>query len=142
MLTKVNNEMDESKNNINNCSLTDLPSELTMTEDNRMPINNGDLRFNMATFEASKKLLKENNYTSTPIQNFTEESLLMLQAEQNSLLRKLEIFEGNGQAIRLLHTVVCTGFNAAAPRLIYSNEKEQNKAVIDKGNNDVENLSE
>ena len=81
MLTKVNNEMDESKNNINNCSLTDLPSELTMTEDNRMPINNGDLRFNMATFEASKKLLKENNYTSTPIRNFTEESLLMLQAE-------------------------------------------------------------
>ena len=81
MLSKVNNELDETKNNINNCSLTDLPSELTMTEDNRMPINNGELRFNMATFEASKKLLKENNYTTTPIKNFSDDSLMMLQPE-------------------------------------------------------------
>jgi len=53
MLAMVNQELDES-----HASFADLPSELTITEDNRAAIN-GDLRFNMATFEASKKLLKE-----------------------------------------------------------------------------------
>ena len=33
----------------------------------------------------------------------------------------------------MLHTVVCTGFNAAAPQLLYSADKTQNKAVLDRG---------
>ena len=58
MLSKVNQEMDETSVVINDRSFADLPSELTITEDNRAAIGT-DLRFNMATFEASKKLLKE-----------------------------------------------------------------------------------
>lgn len=78
MLQKVNKELDESSN-----SFADLPSELTITEDNRAAINT-DFRFNMATFEASKKLMRESEAIEP------QEA----KPEENSLLRKLEIFEG------------------------------------------------
>lgn len=84
--------MDESANN----SFADLPCELTITEDNRAAIGN-DLRFNMAnmaTFEASKKLLRETQDHGVP--EAPLESIDDLPLEQNSLLRKLEIFEGEG----------------------------------------------
>ena len=55
MLSKVNQALDESKDD----SFTDLPSELTITEDNRVAVIGNNLKFNMATFEASKKLLRE-----------------------------------------------------------------------------------
>ena len=59
MLSRVNQELDESKEAD---SFSDLPCELTITEDNRgatSGIGGNNLRFNMATFEASKKLLRE-----------------------------------------------------------------------------------
>lgn len=74
----------------------------------------------MATFEASKKLLKETIDNRNQQTAASANNVEIVPPEQNSLLRKLEIFEGEGQSLRLLHTVVCTGFNAAAPRLIYS----------------------
>ena len=55
MLSKVNQELDESKDD----SFTDLPSELTMTEDNRSAGLGNNLNNCMATFVASKKLLRE-----------------------------------------------------------------------------------
>ena len=55
MLSKVNQALDES----NHDSFADLPSELTITEDNRVAVIGNNLKFNMATFEASKKLLRE-----------------------------------------------------------------------------------
>lgn len=76
----------------------------------------------MATFEASKKLLKETIDNRNQKQAVAGGPVEIVPPEQNSLLRKLEIFEGEGQSLRLLHTVVCNGFNAAAPRLIYSAE--------------------
>ena len=53
MLAQVNQALDES-----NTSFSDLPLELTITEDNRAAIE-VDFKFNMATFEASKQLLKD-----------------------------------------------------------------------------------
>ena len=81
----------------------------------------------MKTFEASKKLLRE----SETIEDAVKET--ETPQEQNSLLRKLEIFEGQGQSLRLLHTVMTTGFNASAPRLVYSSDKVGTKAIIDRG---------
>ena len=50
-------------------------------------------------------------------------------------MRRLEIFEEEEpQALRLVHEVVCTGFNAGAPKLQFSaTDASQNKALIDKG---------
>ena len=47
----------------NHTSFADLPPELTITEDNRGAFGK-DFRFNMATFEASKKLLGQPVATS------------------------------------------------------------------------------
>ena len=66
MLSKVTKEMDESHDTssdvkqINNQSnsFAELPSELTITEDHRAGIRQ-DFQYHMATFEASKKLLRE-----------------------------------------------------------------------------------
>ena len=127
MLTKVNQDLDESMTIINNNSFADLPPELTITEDNRGALG-ADFRFNMATFEASKKLLRDKS--SSPD---VDESVGPAAADLNTLLRRLEIFEGEGNSLRLLHTVVCTGFNAAAPKLLYSTDKQMNRAILDKG---------
>ena len=126
MLSKVNQELDESKED----SFSDLPCELTITEDNRASGIANNLRFNMATFEASKKLLRESESLEekNSLVKMTAESMPL---EQNSLLRRLEIFEGQGQSLRLLHTVTSTGFNAAAPRLVYA--LNQSTAIVDRG---------
>lgn len=91
MLSKVNQELDESKED----SFSDLPCELTITEDNRASGIANNLRFNMATFEASKKLLRESESLEekNSLVKMTAESMPL---EQNSLLRRLEIFEGQG----------------------------------------------
>ena len=115
MLTQVNAELDETANR----SFADLPSELIVTEDHRM----ANFRYSMATFEASKKLLRES------------ESLEVAEVadDANTLLRRLEIFETHGSALKMLHTVLCTGFNATAPRLLYSTDTVKNRAVLDRG---------
>ena len=118
MLQKFNQDLDDSQSK----SFADLPSELMITDDNRGAIS-ANYRFNMATFEASKKLLHDDEESKT----------IDAEPEKNTLLRRIEIFEGEGQALRLIHEVVCTGFNASAPKLLYSTEKAKNKAVIDKG---------
>ena len=59
MLSKMNQDLDDDSALLgNNTSFADLPSELMITEDNRSAIAN-NYRFNMATFEASKKLLHD-----------------------------------------------------------------------------------
>lgn len=122
MLSKVNKELDESS-----YSFADLPSELTITEDNRAAIDH-DFRFNMATFEASKKLMGEAETIG----------LAETKLEDNSLLRKLEIFEGEVNQLRHLHTVTCVGFNAGAPKLVYSSDPAKNRAILDKGSDSAE----
>ena len=72
----------------------------------------------MATFEASKKLMRE---TVDIKDKHNARQEIGPQIEDNTLLRKLEIFESDCNGlIRLMHQVKCTGFNAAAPRLLYS----------------------
>lgn len=143
MLSKINKDLDETVLDGdsaimagNNASFADLPSELMITEDNRSAINN-NYRFNMATFEASKKLLHGtiNGEVSLDLETVPEKS---------TLLRRLEIFEEDGpKALRLMHDVVCTGFNAAAPRLQFSTtELAKNKAVIDRGSENNANGGE
>ena len=82
-----------------------------ITEDNRGAIGALDSHFNVATFEASKKLLKETGCAAA-----CDEVV----QDSNTLQRRLEIYEGEGDDVRHVHSVQCTGFNAAAPRLIYS----------------------
>ena len=142
MLKKVTRDMDTlppeniKPHKLDESSFADLPSELTMTEDNRMAIQGADFRFNMATFEASKKLLKD-TATRIPLKfdQLCAADIEPHRPETNTLLRRLEIFEGFNQSLKLLHTVTCTGFNASAPRLIYSSfNPDKNTAVLDKGN--------
>ena len=118
MLHKFNQDLDDSHSK----SFADLPSELMITDDNRSAIG-ANYRFNIGTFEASKKLLHDAE----------ESKAIEAEPEKNTLLRRIEIFEGEGQALRLIHEVVCTGFNASAPKIIYSADKAKNKAIIDKG---------
>ena len=100
-----------------------------------MAIQGLDFRFNMATFEASKKLLKDTSNNVQPdMSNLIAEKLEVYQPDKNTLLRRLEIFEGQNDGLKLLHTVTCTGFNAAAPRLVYSStDPAKNTAILDKG---------
>ena len=112
MLSKITHDMDEDSvlpgGAKMDASFADLPSELMITEDNRSAIAN-NYRFNVATFEASKKLLYDTvdgealNFENAP--------------ERSTLLRRIEIFEEEGKALKLVHEVVCTGFNAGAPKL-------------------------
>lgn len=82
MLSKINQDLDEDS--ALKSSFADITSELMITEDNRSAIG-ASYRFNMASFEASKKLL---NDTKVKLEIDIEAA-----PERNTLLRRLEIFE-------------------------------------------------
>ena len=127
MLEKVNAQLDESSN-----SFADMPSELTLTEDNRALMN---LEVPLVgTFEASKKLHEV--YESPPKKGQVYDDVESLKAGKG-LERKIQIFQEmpDEESKQYMHTVTCTGFNSAAPKLVFSNESGS-IGIVDKEANE------
>ena len=96
-----------------------MPSELLITEDNREVLMN-----NFQTFVASKKI-----HEASSINKST------LATRISTLEREIQICEGNRSVCR----ITTSGFNAQAPKLIYSRERTTCKAVLDMGQENDDN---
>ena len=88
-----------------------MPSELTITEDNREIMLN-----NFATFVASKKIHGPAN-----------------EKQVQSIERRIQLCE---QVVEPVNTVICTGFNCQAPKLVFSKDRLACRGVLDTGNKD------
>ena len=127
MLQKVNDQLDDST------SFADMPCELTLTEDNRALVN---LEVPMiGSFDASKKLHQV--YESPPKKGQMLNTVKSLKAGEG-LERQIQIYQEleEGGRKKYMHTVSCTGFNSAAPKLIFANERTGSQGVIDKVENE------
>ena len=110
-----------------------MPSELTLTEDNRA------MKYpeipQMGTFEASKKLHEV--YESPQKRSLSGFTSVDYMKAGTGIERKIQIYQetaADGIAKQYMHTVTCTGFNSAAPKLIFSNENSGSIGLLDEGN--------